>query len=1156
MPAPRPDRATPPAALPPRPARAGAHRPQAPARAPHRRGLPGGAGLCLALSLCLLGGGGPRPAAAGPAVLGEAPETLLLQEPTVSAGHVVFTYAQDLWVVERTGGEARRLTSSPGAESAPALSPDGRWVAFTGEYEGNADVYVLPLEGGLPRRLTWHPDRDRVLGWHPDGQRVCFASPRAGGPGVDKAFLVPAAGGPVEELPLPEVAHLAFDPAQPGRVAYTPIRPAFRTWKRYRGGRVSPVWLTDLASLETTPLAPQGASQAWPCMLGGWVWFASDREPAAPSGSLAEDRRMQVWRWRPGEAAPQQVTRFTTFDVRSLSAGAGTLVLEQGGALHLLDPETLGLTRLVVRIRNDGLHALPRWQEVKGHVRAMAVAPNGQRAAFEARGEILTLPRSEGDVRNLSETPDAHERDPAWSPDGTSVAWLGDAGGEMALWVREARGQGEARRYELAGSGFAYSPQWSPDGRHILYSDEKSRLCCLTLADGKVTEVAVLRGSLGVIVPMASWSPDSRWIAYEGRNPGTAYDQVVLYRLEDGRRVLLSDAFGSAENPVFSPDGKHLFFKATVDSGPQRFGLDMSATTARPATSSLYVAVLARDGANPLFPRSDEGHGKAGRDGARDGKEGKDGKQGKEGKGGPDEDGEGKEAGKEAPKAPPATVVDLEGLDQRVLALPLPPKAYGRLLAGKERLFFLEPGDEGAVLKSFGWATRKAEEVARGVDDALLSADGGTLLLQGKEGWHLQAVDGKERKRLAVEQARVRVEPVVEWRQVLREAWRLQRDLFYDPGMHHVDWPAMWERWQAFLPHVRHRADLNLLLGEMLGELACGHQYVSGGEMPSAPGTPGTGLLGADFTVQDGRVRIARILDGQNWAPSLRAPLTEPGVDVRVGDVLRSVNGTAVPPTANVLALFEATADTQVELVLERPGEPAPRTVRVVPVASDRELRRRAWIEERRATCERLSGGRLAYVYMPDTGARGIDAFQRDFFGQVDREGLVLDERYNGGGKVADWVIDILSHDVWCWWMTRTGWAGRTPFSTLQGPKVMLVNAYAGSGGDAMPWFFRQQRLGPLVGTRTWGGLVGITGYPPLMDGGSVTAAAFGIMDRDGRWIIENEGVAPDVEVLEWPKDCAGGRDPTLERAVALALEALPAHPRVQAPAYTPPSPR
>lgn len=1136
--------------------------PPLPAAAPlstaRRRRARAVAALLLGLMLGLPSLAPLRHAGAEPAVLGEAPETLLLQEPTASAGHVVFTHAQDLWVVEAVGGEARRLTSSPGAESAPSLSPDGRWVAFTGEYEGNADVYVLPLEGGLPRRLTWHPDRDRVLGWHPDGQRVCFASPRAGGPGVDKAFLVPAAGGPVEELPLPEVAHLAFDPAQPGRVAYTPIRPAFRTWKRYRGGRVSPLWLTDLASLETTALAAEGASQAWPCLLGGWVWFASDRDTASPTGNLAEDRRMQVWRWRPGSAAPEQVTRFTNFDVRWISAGGGRLVVEQGGALHLLDPQTLGLTRLVVRIRHDGLHALPRWQEVKGHVRAMAVAPNGQRAAFEARGEILSLPRSDGDVRNLSDTPDAHERDPAWSPDGKRLAWLGDGGGEMALWVRDARGQGEARRYALPGSGFAYSPQWSPDGQHILYSDEKSRLCFLTLADGQSTEVAVLRGSLGVIAPSACWSPDSRWIAYEGRNPGTAYDQVVLYRLEDRRSVVLSDAFGSAENPVFSPDGKHLFFKATVDSGPQRFGLDMSATTARAASSSLYVAVLARDGANPLFPRSDEGDGKAPREGRKEAREGKDGKDAKD-EAAPARADEEAQPGEEqagTARAPARTVIDLEGLDQRVLALPLPPKAYGRLLAGKERLFFLEPGSEGQVLSSFGWKARKAEDVARGVDDALLSADGSTLLLQGKEGWHLQPVDGKERKRVAVEQARVRVEPVREWRQVLREAWRLQRDLFYDRGMHHVDWPAMWERWQAFLPHVRHRADLNLLLGEMLGELACGHQYVSGGELPAGPTGPGTGMLGADIEVRDGRARIARILDGQNWNPTLRAPLTEPGVDVRVGDVLRSVNGKPVQATANVLALFEATADTQVELVLERPGEATPRTVRVVPVASDRELRRRAWIEERRAICERLSGGRLAYVYMPDTGPRGIDAFQRDFFGQVDREGLVLDERYNGGGKVADWVIDILSHDVWCWWMTRTGWAGRTPFSTLQGPKVMLVNAYAGSGGDAMPWFFRQQRLGPLVGTRTWGGLVGITGYPPLMDGGSVTAAAFGIMDRDGRWIIENEGVTPDVEVLEWPKDCAGGRDPTLERAVALALEALPAHPRVHAPAYTPPSPR
>ncbi len=817
-------------------------------------------------------------------------------------------------------------------------------------------------------------------------------------------------------------------------------------------------------------------------------------------------------------------------------------------------------------MRHDGLQSLPRWQEVKGHVRGVAVAPNGQRAAFEARGEILTLPRTEGDARNLTESPGAHDRDPAWSPDGTQVAWFTDLGSEVQLAVKDAQGAGGLRRYDLMGTGFAFDPSWSPDGKHLLYSDEKNRLAYLTLESGKVTEVARLSGSLGVIRPLACWSPDARWIAYETRNPGTTYDQIAIYSLADATIHTLTDAFGSAESPVFSLDGKHLYFKATVDSGPQRFGLDMSASTARDATSSLYLVVLGKDGKNPLFPKSDEGVPKAGgerdKDGDKDGDD--DGKPGPK-EGDADENGEAEEGAEKPVKPKPAkgakelpkTTIDLADLDQRILAFPLPTKEYGRLLAAKGGLLFQERAEEGGpILKSFSFKTRKAEEVHRGVEDVEVSADGNTLVVRTKDGWHLMTSQGKEKKRLAVEGVKVRVEPALEWRQALREVWRLQRDFFYDPALHGVDWPAMWERWQAFLPHVRHRADLNLVIGEMIGELACGHEYVSGGETPEAPEGAGTGLLGADLEVTSGRLTFARILDGQNWNPGLRAPLTEPGVDVRVGDTLTAVNGKPVSASANVLALFEGTADKQVELTLERAGETAPRKVLVVPVGGDRELRRRAWIEERRAIVARLSEGRLAYVYMPDTGARGLDAFQRDFYSQVDREGLVLDERYNGGGKVADYVIDVLSHDVLCWWMTRQGWAGRTPFGTLQGPKVMLVNAYAGSGGDAMPWMFRQQAIGTLVGTRTWGGLVGITGYPPLMDGGNVTAAAFGIMDRGGRWVVENEGVEPDVEVLEWPKDCADGRDPTLEKGVALALEGIPRTPRLKPPAYVPPAKR
>lgn len=1105
----------------------------------------------LALLLALAAGSTVRAADAPP----EPPETLLLQEPTISARHVVFVYAGDLWIVAREGGEARRLTSGVGRESGPALSPDGRWVAFTGEYEGNADVYALPVEGGLPRRLTWHPERDRVLGWHPDGTRIVLASPRASGPGVDKAFLVPLAGGPVEALALPEVADLAIDPTG-ARVAYTPWREAFRTWKRYRGGRTSPVWLTDLATLATTSVPHENASDAWPCWMGDTLLFASDR-----------DGVMNVWQADvrgPGRADPASVRRltaFTDFHVRNLAACADAAVFEQGGALHVLDAKGGPARRLQVRVRSDGLASLPRWQEVKGQVRRGAIAPNGKRVAFEARGEILTLPRDDGDPRNLTQSPGANERDPVWSPDGTRLAWFSDATGEVALWVADANGRGTPKALPLAGAGFAWDPVFSPDGKHVLFSDRTNRLAYVTLATGAVTEVARLSGGFAAVRPAAVWSPDGKWIAYEARDPHTLYDRIALYELAGARSRTVTDGFAAAGTPAFARDGKVLYFSASVDSGPQRFGLDLSSSAAKDGTSSLYLIVLAKDGKNPLFPKSDEGTLKKG---AAEGGP----KKEKEGEEKPDDgmsppkdpkekdDGEKKDEGG-APALPKMTI-DLDGIDQRILALPLPARDYGRLACSKDRLLFQEPLDDGGpLLKAFDLDKKKAEEVARGVTSFEVSGDGLSVLVRGPDGWSVMTALGKDKKKLAIEAVKVRVDPAQEWPQILREAWRIQRDFFYDPAMHGVDWPAMWERWSAFLPHVRHRQDLNLLLGELIGELACGHEYVGGGDAPAAPQGVGTGLLGADLEVVDGRWRFARILPGQNWTAGLRAPLTEPGVAVKAGDYLLAVDGRPLLGTQNLLEAFENTADRQVELsVNASPSADGARTVRVVPVASDRDLRRRAWVEENRRRVDALSGGQLAYVYMPDTGNRGLEAFTRDYFSQLDRKGLVLDERYNGGGKVADYVIDLLGQDVRCWWMSRDGWAGRTPFGVLQGPKVMLINGYAGSGGDAMPWMFREARLGTLVGTRTWGGLVGITGYPPLMDGGSVTAAAFGIMDREGRWVVENVGVAPDVEVLETPAACADGHDPTLEKGVALALEALAKTPRLPRPVYAPPAKR
>jgi tricorn protease len=1071
------------------------------------------------------------------------PETLLLQQPTVSAEHVVFVYAQDLWIVGREGGVARRLTSHAGSETNPHLSPDGRTVAFTAQYEGDDDVYAIGVEGGMPRRLTWHPGRDVVRGWHPDGARILFTSDRMGGAPVDRAYLVPATGGNPEALPMPKVNHAAYEPGG-ARIAYTPVRDAFRTWKRYRGGRTTPVWIFDFKTLEVEQIPHVNATDTFPCWLNGDVWFASDR-----------DGHMNLWSYTPGSKEPTQVSHYTDFDVRNVSAGGGAIVFEQAGAIHLYDPAVGNEVRLRITVPNDGLDARPRWEGAKGFIRGAAIAPNGKRVAFEVRGEIVTVPREHGDARCLTETPGFHDRDPVWSPDGKKVAWFSDASGEYQLVVRDHHGMEASKSYDLKDGGFYMRPVWSPDGRHILFTDKKNRLAFITLDGGAVTTVSSQRGSLGVVGNTGVWSPDASWIAFVSRDASTIYDRIVLYEVATGRTVSLTDGFSSADSPAFSHDGKSLFFRASIDSGPKRFGLDMSSSAAKAPTSSLYVAVLQKSERNPIAPKSDEADDPdKPKKGEGDSKEGKEAREERDGK----ETADATET-RERPASRKTPAIDADGIDQRIVALPLPARSYGSLRCSKDKLLFLETGESGGdtALKSWDFESKKATEVAAKVSSFQVSANGKSLLVRSGDEWSVMDVDGKDKKALPTDGIRVKVDPSLEWPQILRETWRIERDYFYDPNMHGVDWDAMWERWSAFLPHVRQRDDLNVVIGEMIGELACGHEYVSGGQKPPVPPGAATGLLGADFAIENGRHRITAIYKGQNWNPSLRSPLTEPGVDARVGDYLISVNGKDLTDADNLYEAFVHTANRQTVLKLaEDPSGGGARTARVVPVESDTLLRRRAWVEANRKRVDALSGGRLAYVYMPDTGAQGMAEFDRDYYSQLDKQGLVLDERYNRGGQVADYVISVLDRDVRCLWMNREGWVARTPFATMTGPKVMVINEYAGSGGDAMPWLFQKAKIGPLVGTRTWGGLVGISGYPPLMDGGSVTAASFGVMDCDGNWCVENVGVSPDHEVVEWPKQIIMGGDPQLEKAVELALEALEKNPPKPEPKYRPPAAR
>ncbi len=1101
----------------------------------------------------------------------EADETLLLQQPTVSASHVVFVYAQDLWIVGRDGGIARRLTSDVGDESSPRLSPDGRSVAFSAQYEGNTDVYVISTDGGAPRRLTWHPGSDVVQDWHPDGQRVLFSSSRDSGAPVRKLYTVHKDGGTPEALLVPRVSHASYN-RDASKLAYTPYADAFRTWKRYRGGRVAEIWIYDTRTHDVEVVPHVNASDTFPCWIGEDVYYASDR-----------DGQMNLWKFRPGAASPTQITHFTDFDIRNMSAGGGVLAYEQAGAIHLYDPATNRSTRLNIRVLSDGLASRARWEDVGRSVRSASIAPNGKRAVFEARGEILTAPREHGDIRNITQSPGAHDRDPVWSPDGEKIAWLSDASGEYQLMIRDRLGREDAKAHDLGEGGFFRNLVWSPDGKHILFTDKTNRTAYLTLESGEVTDVVRNQGSLGELRASAVWSPDSHWIAYEYRNPETSYDKIMLYSVADGSTTTVTDAFAFASDPAFSGDGKHLFFSASVDVGPRLFGLDMNTSAVRNSDANLYVAVLKADGENPLAPRSDEAVDDKKKDGddkkkggdnkADDEKEGKDendngddteneanGDEDADGDDGDDvksDDAKASDESEESDEKDKEPSIDVEGIDQRILALPLGSGGYMGLTCTKDKLFFIEfERGSGSELKSFDFESRKAKTIASGVRSVDVSADGKWLLTGGST-WTIMDANGGKKKSLDVRNAKIRIDPSEEWPQILREVWRIERDYFYDPNMHGVDWDAMWTRWSAFLPHVAHRDDLNVVIGEMIGELACGHNYVGGGDAPRPNGGVSTGLLGADIEADSGRFRVVRIYDGQNWNPGMRSPLTEPGVDVNEGDYILRVNGRELTTDDNFYEAFADMSGKQVSLTVSKSADGSDeRTSIVVPIGSEGGLRRLAWIEDNRRRVDELSDGRLAYIYMPNTGGAGMASFDRDFYSQVDKEGLVLDERFNGGGKVADYVIDVLSRDVISYWMNREQWLARSPFATLDGPKVMIINERAGSGGDWMPWAFQKSGIGKLVGRRTWGGLVGISGYPPLMDGGSVTAASFGVMDADGKWAVENVGASPDYEVTQWPKAVIEGRDPQLEKAVEVALAELEKREAKERPKYYPPTER
>jgi len=1067
---------------------------------------------------------------------GASEETLLLRAPTVSARHVAFVYAGDVWVVGREGGEARRLTVHPGMESAPRFSPDGKWIAFSGNYDGNVDVYVVPVEGGAPTRLTWHPMPDIVRGWTPDGSKIVFASLRlASGFRSMRHFTVPREGGIPEALILPQAQLGTFSP-DGTKYAYTPVGDAFGTWKRYRGGRMSKIWIFDFATQETEEIPRDRANDTSPMWIGRTIYFLSDR-----------DHTMNLFAFDTETKEVRAVTRHTDYDVKSASAGAGVIVYERRGRIFLHDPASGKTEALSIRCGADLPDVRPHWVDATRWIRGFGISPTGVRAVFEARGEILTVPAEKGDIRNLTRSPGVHDRDPAWSPDGKWIAFFSDASGEYKLHLVDQAREEPVRTYSLGDPTFYYSPIWSPDSKKIAFTDKRLRLSIFDLEGEETVLVDTDTYDHPERTLDPSWSPDSRWLAYTKRLDNHLH-AVFLHDVESQANHQVTDGMSDARSPRFSRDGKYLFFAASTDFGLNTGWLDMSSYE-RPIRSSLYVAVLDPQEESPFRKESDEEKVTEKDEKKEEAKEEETEK----------EEGTKDEGEKKVDAGEGKARVALEGIDQRILALPVPPGTYGNLeTAADGKLFYVEASpSEPPTLRVFDMKERKSSEFLGGIGAYAVSHDGKKLLWASGRSFGIVATSGKPspgQGKLDLGSMQVHVDPRAEWNEIYDEAWRINRDFFYDPGMHGANWAAVRERYRPLLEHVGHRSDLNYVLAEMIGELVVGHAYVGGGDAPETETVPG-GLLGCDFEIADGYYRIAKIYSGHNWNPDLRAPLTEPGVRVSEGDYLLAVNGRPLRAPTSVYALLEGTAGKITEILVNgEPKEEGAHTEKVVPIPSDLALRNRDWVEGNRRKVEDLSAGRLAYVYMPNTAGAGYTYFNRYYFAGIGREGAVIDERDNGGGSAADYIVDMLQRPLLNWWATREGKPFSTPTAAIFGPKVMIINEYAGSGGDAMPYYFRKRGIGKLVGTTTWGGLVGIYDYPSLIDGGYITAPRVAIFSEDGAWVVENEGVPPDVEVVMWPKEVIAGRDPQLEKAVEILMAEIGAEPRTPPVRPAPPN--
>ncbi len=1037
----------------------------------------------------------------------------LFRFPDVSQTQIVFTYANDLWVMPKEGGTAIKLSSPAGVESYPKFSPDGKSIAFSGNYDGNNDAYVIPVNGGVPVRLTGHGYSDRVIDWTTDGKKVLFASARESGKErFNQFYTIPATGGVAEKLPLAYAEYGSFSP-DGKQIAVVFRSQVGRNWKRYRGGWKADIQLFNFATKESKTIGAEAdAGNEFPMWNGNNIYFLSDR---------GSELRMNLWKYDLGTKAYTQLTNFKDYDVHYPSIGPNDIVFEAGGKMYLYGISSGQQKTVNINVITDNAMLKPKIESAEKLVQALSLSPDGNRVLVQARGDVFSVPAENGYVKDITRTSGAAERYPAWSPDGKYIAYWSDQSGEYELWLMEADKENSARKLTNYGAGYRYRPYWSPDSKKIAFIDKAMKIQIFDITNNQTTAVdRALRYTHGNLAGFSvSWSPDSRWMAYN-RDMENQHNAVFIYDYTNKKNDPVTHGFYECNSPVFDPEGKYLYVFTNQSFNPDYSDIDNTFIYSN--TTRLAVISLQKETPSLLAPKNDTVAVKT--------------------------DDTAKDENKDKPKKDSATAkkantkavdIDFDGIEQRLEMLPLAAGNYNALAAAKGKIIYIKYPNTGAPdgkgsLKFYDIEKKEEKTILDNADNAGISANGQKLLVNRGPVYAVIAPNEGQKfeKTLPLADMQVMVDPVQERKQLFMDVWRFERDYFYDAGMHGVDWNQAKERYLKMLNGAMTREEADFIIGELIGELNASHTYHGGGDIET-PKNKSVGYLGVDWQADGDYYKIKKIIRGAAWDAEVHSSLDKPGVNIKEGDYILAVNGIPLTTAQEAFISFTGLSNKTVELTYNStPSWTGAKTVVVKTLDDEARLRNLAWIEDMRKKVDEETHGEAGYIYVPSTGVDGQNELTRQFNAQWDKKALVIDERFNNGGQIPDRFIEMLNRDPLAYWAIRDGSDWPWPPYANFGPKVMLINGWSGSGGDAFPDYFRRKKLGPLIGARTWGGLIGISGVPGLVDGGNITVPTFRMYNPDGTWFMEGHGVDPDIAVPEDLGSMAKGTDPQLERAI------------------------